>query len=87
MGWVLIHSNPKPSSLLGLTATIDEDDPKYNTIISLMPVVKKYMIKEAVVDKRLARPVVVPIKVELTTDEKKIYDDCYYRNQEDLKIS
>jgi superfamily II DNA or RNA helicase len=70
------HSNPRPSSLLGLTATIDEDDPKYNTIISLMPVVKKYMIKEAVVDKRLARPVVVPIKVELTTDEKKIYDSC-----------
>ena len=62
--------------MLGLTATIDEDDPKYNTIISLMPVVKKYMIKEAVVDKRLARPVVVPIKVEFTTDEKKIYDSC-----------
>ena len=70
------HSNPKPSALLGLTATIDETNPKYNTILSLMPIVKKYMIKEAVVDKRLARPVVIPIKVELTPHENKIYDTC-----------
>jgi len=70
------HNNPKPSALLGLTATIDEADPKYNTILSLMPIVKKYMIKEAVTDKRLARPVVIPVKVELTPDERKIYDMC-----------
>src|SRR5215470_1296243 len=42
--------------LLGLTATIDEQDPRYNTILSLLPPVKRYMIKEAVKDKRLARP-------------------------------
>ena len=72
------HNNPKPSALLGLTATIDEADPKYNTILSLMPIVKKYMIKEAVMDKRLARPVVIPIKVELTPDERKIYDICSF---------
>ena len=65
------HNNPKPSALLGLTATIDAADPKYNTILSLMPIVKKYMIKEAVMDKRLARPVVIPIKVELTPDERR----------------
>jgi superfamily II DNA or RNA helicase len=59
--------------LLGLTATIDEDDPRYETILSLMPPVKKYMIKEAVRDKRLAKPVVIPIKVYLTNDEKKMY--------------
>ena len=59
--------------LLGLTATIDEEDPRYETILSLMPPVKKYMIKEAVRDKRLAKPVVIPIKVHLTNDEKKKY--------------
>jgi len=62
--------------LLGLTATIDEQDLRYKTILSLLPPVKKYMIKEAVKDKRLARPVVIPMKVELTPDEKKIYDEC-----------
>ena len=62
--------------LLGLTATIDEQDPKYNTILSLLPPVKRYMIKEAVKDKRLARPVVIPIKVDLTYDEQKIYHEC-----------
>src|SRR5438067_9500876 len=34
------------------------------------------MIKDAVKDKRLARTVVIPIKVELTHDEKKIYVGC-----------
>ena len=43
-----------------------------------MPIVKKYMIKEAVTDKRLARPVVIPVKVELTPDERKIYDMCSF---------
>jgi superfamily II DNA or RNA helicase len=62
--------------LLGLTATIDEQDPRYNTILSLLPPVKRYMIKEAVKDKRLARPVVIPIKVDLTFDEQKIYNEC-----------
>ena len=58
-------ANPK-KPLLGLTATIDEQDPKYNTILSLLPPVKRYMIKDAVKDKRLARAVVIPIKVDLT---------------------
>ena len=62
--------------LLGLTATIDEQDPRYNTILSLLPPVRRYMIKEAVKDKRLARPEVIPIKVDLTYDEKKIYVKC-----------
>jgi superfamily II DNA or RNA helicase len=62
--------------LLGLTATIDEQDPKYNTILSLLPPVRRYMIKDAVKDKRLARPIVIPIKVDLTYNEKKVYDEC-----------
>jgi superfamily II DNA or RNA helicase len=68
-------ADPK-KPLLGLTATIDENDPKYNTILSLLPPVRRYMIKDAVKDKRLARPVVIPIKVDLTQDEQKIYDEC-----------
>jgi superfamily II DNA or RNA helicase len=31
-----------------------------------------------VTDKRLARPVVIPVKVELTPDERKIYDMCSF---------
>jgi len=72
---IVIDSNSK-RPLLGLTATIDESDPKYKTILSLLPPVKKYLIKEAVKDKRLAAPLVLPIKVELTPNEKKIYDEC-----------
>jgi superfamily II DNA or RNA helicase len=71
----VVDSNSK-RPLLGLTATIDESDPKYKTILSLLPPVKKYLIKEAVKDKRLAAPFMIPIKVELTPSEKKIYDEC-----------
>jgi len=72
---VLTSADPK-KPLLGLTATIDEQDPRYNTILSLLPPVRRYMIGDAVKDKRLARPVVIPIKVDLTHDEKKIYVGC-----------
>jgi hypothetical protein len=34
------------------------------------------MIGDAVKDERLAKPVVIPIKVDLTHDEKKIYVVC-----------
>jgi superfamily II DNA or RNA helicase len=68
-------TDPK-KPLLGLTATIDEQDPRYDTILSLLPPVKKYTIRDAVKDERLARPVVIPIKVDLTYDEQKIYDEC-----------
>jgi superfamily II DNA or RNA helicase len=72
---VITAADPK-KPLLGLTATIDEQDPRYNTILSLLPPVRRYMIRDAVKDKRLARPVVIPIKVDLTHDEKKIYVGC-----------
>lgn len=62
-------------ALLGLTATIDDQNPNFNTIVSLLPPVKKYLIREAVADGRLAKPVVIPIKVKLTFEEKKLYDD------------
>jgi superfamily II DNA or RNA helicase len=60
--------------LLGLTATINEKESKYNTILTVLPPIKKYMLKEAVEDGRLTRPVVVAIKVNLTEQEQKLYD-------------
>ena len=62
--------------LLGLTATINEKESKYNTILTVLPPIKRYMLKEAVEDGRLTRPVVVAIKVNLTEQEKKLYDSC-----------
>jgi superfamily II DNA or RNA helicase len=62
-------------ALLGLTATIDENDPKNAAITSLLPPVRKYLIKDAVLDRRLARPIVFPIKVSLTGAEQKQYNE------------
>ena len=69
------HNSTDKKALLGLTATIDEQHPNYNTIVSLLPPIKKYMIREAVEDGRLAKPIVIPIKVKLTFEEKRLYDD------------
>lgn len=66
----------RSKAILGLTATIDENDPNFNTILSVLPPVRKYQVKEAVRDGRLARPVILPIKVKLTEAERKIYHDC-----------
>jgi superfamily II DNA or RNA helicase len=63
-------------AILGLTATIDERDPRYRTILVVAPPVKKYMIKDAVSDGRLARPVVKEVEVKFTDDEQKIYDEA-----------
>jgi superfamily II DNA or RNA helicase len=60
-------------AILGLTATINENDPRYNTIIRTLPPVKRYMIRDAVSDGRLAKPQVVSIPVSFTELEKKIY--------------
>jgi superfamily II DNA or RNA helicase len=63
-------------SILGLTATINEKDSRYQTILTVAPPVKKYMIKDAVTDGRLARPVVEPVQVSFTPEEQKIYDEA-----------
>jgi hypothetical protein len=39
-------------ALLGLTATINEKHPKYNTIVTVLPPIKKYMLDEAVKEGR-----------------------------------
>lgn len=70
---VVIEDHKK--AILGLTATLDEKDLfKYNTILTLLPPVKRYPIKNAVNDKRLAKPIVIPLKVNLTEKEQKDYD-------------
>ena len=62
-------------AILGLTATLDEKDlSKYHTILTLLPPVKRYQIKRAVSDKRLAKPIVIPVKVSLTEKEQEEYD-------------
>ncbi|HEX2067953.1 MAG TPA: helicase-related protein, partial [Nitrososphaeraceae archaeon] len=53
-----------------------ETDHRYNTIMTLLPPIKKYPIKDAVKDRRLARPIIIPLKVDLTDEEQKIYDTC-----------
>ncbi len=71
---VIVEDHNK--AILGLTATIDETDHRYSTIMTLLPPVKKYPIKDAVKDRRLARPIIIPLKVDLTDEEQKIYDTC-----------
>lgn len=62
-------------AILGLTATLDETDlSKYHTILTLLPPVKRYPIRKAVNDKRLAKPIVIPLKVNLTEKEQNDYD-------------
>jgi superfamily II DNA or RNA helicase len=61
-------------AILGLTATLDKKDFKNNTILTVLPPVIEYTVKNAVKDKRLAKPVVIPIKVTLTDKELQEYD-------------
>ena len=62
-------------ALLGLTATIDEVDPRNQKIMTIIPPARKYLIKDAVSDGRLARPILSPVKVNLTEQEQKTYDE------------
>ncbi len=61
-------------ALLGLTATIDEVDERNHTIMTVLPPVRKYLIQDAVKDGRLARPIIIPLKVGLTEREQAFYD-------------
>ena len=62
-------------ALLGLTATIDEVDPKNQIIMAIIPPARKYLIKDAVTDGRLARPIINPVRVNLTEQEEKTYNE------------
>ena len=70
----IINENPT-KWILGLTATLNENDSRYKTIIKTLPPVKKYLIKDAVTDGRLAKPQVVSVPVNFTDSEKKIYNE------------
>jgi superfamily II DNA or RNA helicase len=70
-----INNEKRNKALLGLTATIDENDPRNAAILSLLPPVRKYLIKDAVLDKRLARPIILPISVSLTEKEQALHDE------------
>ena len=70
----IINENPT-KGILGLTATLNENDSRYKTIIKTLPPVKKYLIKDAVTDGRLAKPQVVSVPVNFTDSEKKIYNE------------
>ena len=79
--FAVIAEDPN-KGVLGLTATIDDTDPKYSTIMSIAPPVKKYMIREAVNDGRLAKPQIIPQMVKFTIHEQAIYDDTSRRIRE-----
>jgi superfamily II DNA or RNA helicase len=68
-----VVEDPK-KAILGLTATLNEHDFRNSTVLAVLPPIKRYPIRKAVSDKRLAKPVVIPIKVNLTEKESKEYD-------------
>lgn len=70
-----VVAEDKDKALLGLTATIDEHDPVNSTIMALLPPVRKYLIKDAVEDGRLARPIIFPLKVMMTAKEQRAYEE------------
>lgn len=70
----IVLEDPK-KSILGLTATLDEKDFRNNAILTILPPVKKYPLGNAVKDKRLAKPVIIPIKVSLNEHEIKEYEN------------
>jgi superfamily II DNA or RNA helicase len=70
----VLQANPD-KLILGLTATIDEDDPRYSKIMNLIPPIKKYMIKEAVNDGRLSEPKIIFKPVKMDLEERKVYEE------------
>ena len=70
----IISTDPE-KAILGLTATINEQDPRFANIMSIAPPVKRYMIRDAVTDGRLAEPRIIPITVNLTPIEEQTYRD------------
>lgn len=61
-------------ALLGLTATIDTGDAKYERVLNAAPVVKRYSISDAVADRRLARPTIEEVPVELDDQDRAAYE-------------
>ena len=70
----ILRDNPD-KLILGLTATIDEDDLRYSKIMNLIPPIKKYMIREAVNDGRLSEPKIIFKPVKMNLEERKKYEE------------
>jgi superfamily II DNA or RNA helicase len=70
----VLQANPD-KFILGLTATIDEDDLRYSKIMNLIPPIKKYMIKDAVNDGRLSEPKIIFRPVQMNSEERKTYEE------------
>ena len=70
----VLQTNPD-ILILGLTATIDEDDLRYSKIMNLIPPIKKYMIKDAVNDGRLSEPKIIFKPVQMNLEERRIYEE------------
>ena len=70
----VLQANPD-KLILGLTATIDEDDLRYSKIMNLIPPIRKYMIKDAVNDGRLSEPKIIFKPVQMNLEERKIYEE------------
>ena len=70
----VLKTNPD-KLILGLTATIDEDDLRYSKIMNLIPPIKKYMIKDAVNDGRLSEPKIIFKPVQMNLEERRIYEE------------
>jgi superfamily II DNA or RNA helicase len=70
----VLQANPD-KLILGLTATIDEDDLRYSKIMNLIPPIKKYMIKDAVNDGRLSEPKIIFKPVQMNLEERRIYEE------------
>jgi superfamily II DNA or RNA helicase len=70
----VLQTNPD-KLILGLTATIDEDDLRYSKMMNLIPPIKKYMIKDAVNDGRLSEPKIIFKPVQMNLEERRIYEE------------
>ncbi|HJU59033.1 MAG TPA: DEAD/DEAH box helicase [Nitrososphaeraceae archaeon] len=70
----VLRDNPD-KLILGLTATIDEDDLRYSKIMNLIPPIKKYMMREAVNDGRLSEPKIIFKPVRMNFEERKLYEE------------
>jgi superfamily II DNA or RNA helicase len=70
----VLKTNPD-KLILGLTATIDEDDLRYSKMMNLIPPIKKYMIKDAVNDGRLSEPKIIFKPVQMNLEERRIYEE------------
>ena len=70
----VLQDNPN-KLILGLTATIDEDNIRYSKIMNLIPPIKKYMINDAVNDGRLSKTKIIFTPVKMNLQEKSTYDE------------